>query len=527
MAINSVSFGAEQERQKQGSGILLPTVGLLGGGAVGLGLAMTKPQLDADTFTKALQENSDKYTSNLTADEQKLVDDAKKELKSTNNSSAPATNSDAKPAAEKTVANAENTAPKVDVSGKKSLVSEFSLEEIFKGDAELTPKEYLERKHNVSTVEELQNKVKRTNEEFFSHETANLKKGIDSGKSKEQLVKTYAQECEKKLALEYDVANLKLKIDEETRKMNLLNPDTSAHKNTQNRINSLNGQLSNKTESLEKFETKIGDLEKNIGNKMFESIDGRNSALKQKINEKLNTANSEGGIVTQAGKAAKDKITVEIEKEAEVQANKRIAELNKQRKDRKAAQMTSNEKKAYIKRAKEKAVKEVHAQKIANAEEIAKKRAIIEIKNTEMKKFVSNVSERLTQESKKWVGNQREYEKMVAAREELANDLALVQNARKNNTKITAKLAEEAIPAHGKVSESVAKAADKAAETLSNISEAAKKAVTKAYDAIKAKLPKNDFKSSWKKGAAFAAIGLGVGLVFKLIADGSSNKSAE
>lgn len=626
MAINSVNFGAEQERQKQGSGILLPTVGVLGGGAVGLGLAMTKPQLDADTFTKALQENSDKYTSNLTADEQKLVDDAKKELKSTNNSSAPATNSDAKPAAEKTVANAESTAPKADVSGKKSLVAEMTPEEIFKKDAELAPKEYLQRKYGFDTVEELQNRVKQSNEEFFSHETANLKKGIESGKAKEKLVGVFNQKNQKALALGSEIENLEIKIKEETYKQAQMKSDSREFKAAQSKIDGLNKSLEAKNESFEKLGDDIDDLVKKIGeNKINDTIDF--STFDEKFEKKLEKANSDGGAIGQAKKAAKDKVIAEIEKAAEKEAFEDIRKINKNRKalpqlsetevntciknaQKKAVEshqwainnlqkslddinkdnsvpkkltqkgkeaelakfknarqakiaelgaaikaekaihikqikdeaairvqakiksrnlpMNKNEVKDFIKQAKEKAVTyEDSKQKIAQAEEIAAARKANEIAKKETGKFLSNTSERLTQESKKWVGNQREYEKMVAARQELSNDLALVQNARKNNTKITAKLAEEAIPAHGKVSESVAKAADKAAETLSNISEAAKKAVTKAYDAIKAKLPKNDFKSSWKKGAIFAAIGLGVGLVFKLIADGSSSKSAE
>lgn len=497
-SVNNVQFGNEPQ-QKRTSGILFPTVGL----ATGLGVAGLTKYGNKEALASLEGVDHDTFQKMVTASE--LTDDSNaKTILAHLKKEAPKTET---PAAEtkvesKTAAKAPSA--KSTQKSTRSLASGLELKEIFEdGKTELKYDEYLAKKYGAYNVQDLMDKIKEGKAEIVelagdptkpSKAMKSAKFTVDETKKAGKLMTEYLNTTIKQQAIAKEIEAL-----EEAQKA--LTKGSPQYVVSEKRIAGLKKQSTALDTQLKAIE-KQGDAFK----KKLPGLASKEPVSKEAIEEMLEKAGKDGGRIDVAMKKAANSELKKVQ-DAAVEAAKKAAKAAKE------PALTPDEIKAI-----REGITKDHPQ-VVKAMEAAGAKKGTELKNelmkTQTKAFIDGEVKKAEHDFAKAT---KAFERKKAAVAEMDADLQLVRDARKNGTTIT-KEASESI---------TSKTYSKAVEAVKSATNEAKtsklpKVITEAFEAIKGKLKPE--KSMIKLGA-YAAGGLALGYIIKMMTDGPSEPQA-
>lgn len=469
-SVNGVSFG-EQQKKSSSSNPFVPAVAV--GGLTGLGVyQFMKAPMTQDEFVKS---SNVKYTSALTPDEQKLVDAMK----------APAAPSTDAPKAD--AAKPATDAPKVDEvkaakkAAKVEKENEKILEDIFgkikegKEDKGVEYKDYLSDAHGVSSVGQLEKKIKETKKEVATQkkdttDPANLKTEEMKAKKTFDRATLLQSKYDQDAAIQKEAKEARTKYDKKV-------DEKKATKKDLFKVEDIEQKAKKSAENLNKAykkagldSSKITDLESSIKTETEKRI-GKKSGdidfdVKRAIDEEKLKLTDEKNKLEEKAKAAGEKAREEAKKAGKSAGEQNQAELTAKN-DEKFVTLTDKEIEDKAKAAGEK------------TRTAAEKRIETRVKNELTEKTFEDHIKSVKKSHRKAAKELANKEGEIARME---HDLGLVTDAKANKTMITRAAAKEGFT----------KAATKANESVKAATEskAATDIATKAYEAVKGKLEK-------------------------------------
>lgn len=500
MAVNSVNFGeaqAQQQQKSSGSGIGVPIATTVLGGGLGY---LLKAQPSQDEFTKRVQDGTEiKYKEALTPEEQAKVDKLKNTPKEEKAPEAGATKEAPKAAPEPATASVSADAKAKLTADKVKAEAEY----IFgPSGAETDAKKILVGK----TPERFENEVikpAQTKAEESGKAVVNAQNKIATNNTK--------------LENAQDILKVQEKLAENA-KVGQTGAEIETQLNIENDITKAKEAVATAKEKLKEAVPFQKDSEVQA---LRDTVQEKQKALRQLQQEAQpeykRTAGNYLKSYKNAGSAA---IVAEREAtEAEATASTARAEAVAAEKNNAADAATKKENAATLeKQAVEKRAAATEKRALANDAKAIYKENI----NPNAEARVNSAKTRITNTKLTGKGLQKDLEAATATYESDMSRLS-TQNARLELAKeagekgtITRTAFQDKLT--GKISSIKAPTADGkiSSGTASKIEEFAKE----AYEAVKSKLPKD--MHSLKKAGWFALGGLGVGVLLKMMAGGSS-----
>lgn len=519
--VNSVNFKGEQEQRSSGPGLgTIATTTVLGGvgGYLLKGKKVSLEGLDKDAFVKATKDLTGEDKAN--ADAVKAYFDQKPEAK----------------ADEKAEGKSEKAEAKAEAKGTKAAKSSVAasgvtVENLFGNAEEIEPMKYLQEKYGYGSVQELMDGIKSDRIALGGPEGKALRSSIKSGTKGQTRSEKLFSKVEQSIKQEIAIYELQGRIDEEEFKVSGMSTGTKAEQAektiAQRRLDTMKKTLKSQEERLVSFEAELKDnkayreLRKSVNDEMQNMLleevpEAPKGAVKDANTEFRRTTDN---AAVNAGQHAKKEMTNRIKEDA-----KKKAEKDANKKGLKGA-----ERQTFIKEAQDQAVS-------ASKERIEKyvqlqqeKESLKRVTSEYTNRFKTLKHETAIEAKKGLIGSQRELSKQQATLLEKEQDLKLIQDAKKNKTKITKTQAQGVMDtAAAKAKDGIAKVANSVGEKAGKAGEEVKGSVAetaaKALEALKDKLPKELKKTSGKAIAVGAAIGLAAGIVIKWMFGGKSEE---
>lgn len=514
--VNGVNFGSEQKKQTSGVGIPI-----IATGAGALGGYLMKKGLSKDAFESSLKDGSEiKYKSELTADEQKAVDAAKKELQGVKvEDKKPADDAKAKVEGEGEEAKKAATS----VKASESAATGKTIDKIFGNKEELKWDEYLRRKYGCNNLGQFNDRIKAEHKKLYSdgakrHERSKgvqLNKEINTLKGQAHNHTKSLGELEKMIKQNQSIVDTENKIKVAEFKLN--NGLTDSPESLQSEIDNLKQSLANQQKRYEKVGEEYKKYSDRAGNIVTDA--DKDFALDMDtLKGKVNDNKLSEGFIKQIRHDARKEIVNEIEAEAEA----KVVNENKNKKGTKP--LGKKELADKIEAAKKQAVADKEAL-ITKYEDLCVETKTAEVKSNRILKEFSNGRKSNCEIAQKQLHiDERELGKMEAKSLEMEKDYDLIKAAKTDGTTISKSTAQEVFDSAAVKSKSkVTKvAATKAEKVAGKEEKAIGTALEKAFDAVKGKFAGTH---SGMRALIGAGIGLVAGVIIKFMVDGSKSES--